>query len=66
MIDYESCVVSKVYKIVLKKSPANKAIRLFYYMYIDLFLEIVAYNSNNYMIYIFDEFSWMNKVEIFA
>jgi len=66
MIDCESCAVSKAHEIVLRRLPADKATRPFYCVHIDLFLEIVAYNGDNYIIHFFDEFSQMNEVEIFA
>ena len=66
IINCEFYIVSKVYKIVLRKLPTNKTTRPFYRVYIDLFLEIIVYNSDNYIIYFFNEFSQMNEVETFA
>ena len=65
-INCEFYAVSKAYKIILKRLPADKATKPFYYMHIDLFLKIIAYNGDNYIIYFFNEFSRINKVEIFA
>jgi len=45
MIDYKTYTISKAYKVVLRRAPTNKAIRPFYRVHIDLFPEIVAYNS---------------------
>ena len=66
MIECESCVVSKAYKIVLRKLPASRAIRPFYRVHIDLFLGIMVYNSDVWAIHFFDEFTRMNKVEMFT
>ena len=65
-INYKFCVVSKVYKIILKKLPADKATKPFYYVYIDLFLKIIIYNNDNYIIYFFNKISQTNKVKIFV
>ena len=59
-------MVSKAYKIILRRAPTNKATRPFYRVYINLFLEIVIYNGYIWTIYFYNKFLRINKVEIFT
>jgi len=56
IINCKFYIVSKAYKIVLRRLPADKATKPFYCIYINLFLKIIIYNNNNYIIYYFNEF----------
>ena len=66
MIKYKTYTLSKAYKIVLRRVPTNKAARPFYWVHIDLFLEIMAYNSYIWTIHFYNEFLRINEVETFA
>ena len=66
MIKYESYTVSKAYEIISRRPPASRAMRPFYHVHIDLFLGIIVYNSDVWVIHFFDEFTRINEVEMFA
>ena len=65
IVKYKLYRVSKAYKVVFRRYLTQLTVP-FYKIYFDLIPEIVAYNSNKYIIYFFNKATRINKVEIIA
>ena len=55
IIKYKIYIVSKAYKIILRRTPMDKVIRPFFRIYVDLIQGIEAYNRHKYAIYFFND-----------